>query len=346
MKKFNRSATSLGTALIVTGVFLVCKLLFGLFFNNFWLDAVVAILIFMSAFSINYFYIVTPFHKKLSTILKNILQKKNKSLLPSRTDVSDERLYAYIIDELNSWESEKQLEIDELKKAETYRREFLGNVSHELKTPLFSAQGYVHTLLDGGLEDMDINMLYLQKAAKSLDRLIAMVDDLEAISKLETGEVPLEMQTFDINDLVKDVFESLELKAREKNIHLVMKEIAGSRIYVYADKDRIRQVLVNLIENSIKYGNQNGTTTVRCFNDNTLVHIEVADNGLGIEEQYLPRLFERFFRVDKSRSREIGGTGLGLAIVKHIIEAHQQSIMVDSIYGKGTTFSFSLKASK
>lgn len=189
-------------------------------------------------------------------------------------------------------------------------------------------------------------MLYLQKSSKSLDRLIAIVEDLESISKLEAGEMHLEMRIFDIRDLVKEVFESLELKAKEKNISLQQKENANTQIYVSADKERIRQVLVNLIENSIKYGKNDGETVVQYYLNNAEVSIEIKDNGIGIEQQYLPRLFERFFRVDKSRSRDIGGTGLGLAIVKHIIEAHKQSITVDSTPGKGTTFSFGLKKSK
>ncbi len=289
---------------------------------------------------------VQKFYRRFENIFINIYQHKNKGIIPSRLLVNDEELYNEIISELKNWESEQQLEIAELKKAEVYRREFLGNVSHELKTPLFSAQGYVHTLIDGGIDDADINLLYLQKASKSLDRLIVMVDDLESITRLEKGDIPLEMRTFDIVDLIKDVFDSLELIANEKNIILNLKENNNQQFYVLADKDRIRQVLVNLIENSIKYGKENGETRVHCFSKNGLVYIEVSDNGIGIDAHYLPRLFERFFRVDKSRSRDIGGTGLGLAIVKHILEAHQQGIAVDSTPGKGTTFSFSLKESR
>lgn len=200
-------------------------------------------------------------------------------------------------------------------------------------------------MIDGGIEDSDVNMLYLKKASKSLDRLIAMVEDLESISELETGVVPLEIITFDIVELIKEVNESLEIKANERKIRLIV-ESETERVYVYADKDKIRQVLVNLIENSIKYGREMGTTKVVVFTHSDSVMIEVADDGIGISSNNLPRLFERFYRVDKSRSREVGGTGLGLAIVKHIIEAHHQTIKVSSEKDKGTVFSFSLSVSK
>lgn len=298
------------------------------------------------SFLINYFLIDKFFYSNLKLIYKNILQVKNKTVVASKLKIKDTDIIPEINKQLISWETEQQNEIEELKKAEVYRREFLGNVSHELKTPIFSAQGFIHTLVDGGIEDHDINTLYLQKAGKSLDRLIAIVEDLESISKLEAGEMMIEPRTFDINDLVNEVNDSLELRAKEKNIKLTVKEIATKQIYVYADKERIRQVLINLIDNSLKYGKQDGETIINFFPDNAKVSVEVSDNGIGIEKAYLPRLFERFFRVDKSRSRDIGGTGLGLAIVKHIIEAHQQTIAVESIPGQGTTFSFSLKKSK
>lgn len=301
---------------------------------------------FILSFIVVSYFIEKLFYNKLKAIYKNILRLKTRSAVSAQMNVRDNDIFIEINNQLNNWETEQQIEIEELKKAEVYRREFLGNVSHELKTPIFSAQGYLHTLIDGGIEDEDINMLYLQKSSKSLDRLIAIVEDLESISKLEAGEMHLEMRIFDIRDLVKEVFESLELKAKEKNISLQQKENANTQIYVSADKERIRQVLVNLIENSIKYGKNDGETIVQYYLNNGEVSIEIKDNGIGIEQQYLPRLFERFFRVDKSRSRDIGGTGLGLAIVKHIIEAHKQSITVDSTPGKGTTFSFGLKKSK
>ncbi len=223
-----------------------------------------------------------------------------------------------------------------------YRREFLGNVSHELKTPVFNIQGYVLTLLDGGLEDPTINKNYLIRAEKSVDRMITIIDDLEAISQLETGELQIEQERFDIVLLMKDVIDAQEMHATDKGIMLSIQDDAKP-IFVNADRFRIRQVLVNLIVNSVKYGKEYGETKIRFYDVGDNIRIEISDNGIGIGEEHLPRLFERFYRVDKSRSREQGGTGLGLAIVKHIIEAHSQTINVMSTEEVGTVFSFTLK---
>lgn len=244
--------------------------------------------------------------------------------------------------EIQAWADDRKDEIERLKKLEVYRKEFLGNVSHELKTPIFNIQGYVLTLLDGGLEDENINRDYLMRAEKSIDRMITIIDDLESISQLETGELQLEPEKFDIVALAKDVCEAQEMKATTKGIILSMPG-DGKPVYVYADRFRIRQVLVNLIVNSVKYGKEYGETKIRFYDAGEKVSIEVADNGLGISKEHLPRLFERFYRVDKSRSREMGGTGLGLAIVKHILEGHNQTISVMSTEGAGTVFSFTLK---
>jgi len=204
-------------------------------------------------------------------------------------------------------------------------------------------QGYVHTLLDGGIEDKDINLLYLKKAAKSIDRLISIVDDLESVSKIEGGELILEKRTFDINEWVKDTLESLEIMAKEQGVKLQVDPKTDQAYYVNADKNAIRQVLVNLIVNSIKYGKQDGITEISYTEDVNKVLVHIKDNGIGISVDDQSRLFERFYRVDKSRSREQGGTGLGLAIVKHIVEAHNGVIGVNSEPGKGSTFSFSLE---
>ncbi len=250
------------------------------------------------------------------------------------------------IDNLNqeifAWADDRKNEIERLKKLEVYRKEFLGNVSHELKTPIFNIQGYVLTLLDGGLEDETINRDYLVRAEKSVDRMITIIDDLEAISQLETGELQLEPERFDIIALVKDVCEAQEMKATSKGI-ILTSEDDGKPSFVVADRFRIRQVLTNLVVNSVKYGKEYGETKVRFYDVGENILVEVADNGLGIAAEHLPRLFERFYRVDKSRSREMGGTGLGLAIVKHIIEAHNQTINVMSTESAGTVFSFTLK---
>ncbi|MBE0649634.1 MAG: sensor histidine kinase [Bacteroidales bacterium] len=245
------------------------------------------------------------------------------------------------------WRDEQQKKIDELQKNAEYRREFLGNVSHELKTPIFNIQGYVLTLLDQGLKDETINMKFLQKTEKSVNRMIAIVEDLEEIAKFESGELKLNEEVFDLHELCRDIADFLEIKAEQNNSKIIIKETPGKTVKVKADKKRIRQVLINLVDNAIKYGNQiNGVIEISFydFHDNYLV--EVSDNGIGIPESSIPRVFERFFRTDKSRSRDKGGTGLGLAIVKHIIEAHRQSISVRSQVSKGTTFSFTLKKAK
>ena len=280
--------------------------------------------------------------KKIFNLLNTVQKFKEQS------DVSSPKL-AYSSNEIHNlsieilaWIEERKSEIDRLKKLEVYRKEYLGNISHELKTPVFNIQGYVLTLLDGGLEDPSINRNYLMRAEKSVDRMIAMIDDLEAISQLETGELQIEPESFDIIVLLKELLEAQEMQAKEKGIALTINE-GNKTLFVFADRFRIRQVIVNLIVNSIKYGKQGGETKIRFYDAGANISIEVADNGIGIAKVHLPRLFERFYRVNKSRSREQGGTGLGLAIVKHIIEAHNQKIKVMSTEGVGTVFSFNLK---
>lgn len=238
----------------------------------------------------------------------------------------------------------REKEVVHFENLDSYRKEYLGNVSHELKTPVFNIQGYIDTLINGGLEDKNINLDYLKRAEKSIDRLINIIDDLETITQLETGNLELDIDSFDIAYLCKDIYSALELNAAKKNIKLELARKYDKPVMVKADKFRIRQVLVNLVTNSIKYGRENGTTliTLNYLNDDVVV--ELSDNGDGIDEKHLPRIFERFYRIDKGRSREQGGTGLGLAIVKHIIEAHQKSIRVESEVGKGTKFTFSLLA--
>ena len=238
--------------------------------------------------------------------------------------------------------SKKEKELITLKTAEKYRREFFGNVSHELKTPIFNIQGYVQTLIDGGIKDENVNMKYLKRANISVDRMINIVEDLEVISRLETDNNELDFENFNIIHLIEEVLDQLEMKANKMNIALLLKSESNSDI-VYADKNKMQQVFMNLISNSIKYGKDGGTTNVRLFDMSDKLLIEVADDGIGISENALSRLFERFYRVDKNRSREIGGTGLGLAIVKHIIEGHQQTINVRSTVNIGSTFSFILE---
>lgn len=245
--------------------------------------------------------------------------------------------------EVEALSEERKEEIEQLKKLETYRREFLGNVSHELKTPIFNIQGYINTLLDGGLEDEKINREYLKRADRSVERMINIVEDLQAISQLESGELELELEKFDIVILAKEILETQELKAKEKNISLLLLHDFDKPIFVMADRNRIRQVVTNLVVNSIRYGKESGETRIRFQEPGENIFMEIADNGIGISKEHLPRIFERFFRADKSRSREQGGTGLGLSIVKHIIEAHKQTIDVISTEGVGSAFTFTLK---
>ncbi|WP_245625949.1 sensor histidine kinase [Marinifilum fragile] len=248
--------------------------------------------------------------------------------------------------EVREWSEKRGSLVAQLKKQEKFRKEFIGNVSHELKTPIFNIQGYILTLLDGGLEDKSINRNYLERTEKSINRMITIVKDLEVISKLESGELKLMLERFNIADLINEVLEMQEMRAHKNGIKLNFIQRVDAPKFVYADKKEIFQVLNNLIVNSIKYGKDKGTTTIEVMSMDNKALIEVRDNGIGIESDNLPRIFERFFRVDKSRARNMGGSGLGLAIVKHIIDAHNQSINVSSTYGEGTSFTFSLDKSK
>jgi two-component system, OmpR family, phosphate regulon sensor histidine kinase PhoR len=244
-------------------------------------------------------------------------------------------------EEVIEWARSKESEIENLKASEMWRKEFIGNVSHELKTPIFNLQGLILTLLDGGLEDKAINRMYLERSEKSINRLISIVEDLQVISRLESEEKTLQKEKFSLRKLVQEVIEAQEMRAVEKKIHLAV-DPGKEPFLVEADRKRIFQVLANLIVNSLNYGRMGGSTlvTMTAFSDKVLV--EVTDDGLGMEEEHLPRIFERFYRVEKHRSRDSGGTGLGLAIVKHIIEAHGHSVMVKSKPGEGSTFSFTL----
>ena len=249
-----------------------------------------------------------------------------------------------LTEEIDRFARDKKIEIETLKVREEYRKEFLGNVSHELKTPLFTVQGYILTLLDGAMDDGNIREKYLRRASKGIDRLGYIIKDLDMITKLEVGDLSLNVEVFDIVELVENVFEMLEMKASKKKISLMFDRDYANPVKVKADKERIQQVLANLIVNSIKYGSEKGTTEVSIENlIKNKVIVRVTDNGEGIDKIHMPRLFERFYRVDKSGSRKEGGSGLGLSIVKHIIEAHNEKIYVESEYGVGSEFSFTLE---
>lgn len=316
---------------------------------NDW-DFINTVIVFTLSFGLSFFlffYTLEFFiYRKIKLIYKTIhsLKTQKYDAILSNFDWDKDPI-SEMNKEVIKWARDNRQEIDQLKRLADFRKEFLGNVSHELKTPIFNIQGYIHTLIDGAMDDPEVNVRFLQKAAKSVDRLSDLVADLLAISQLESGELVMEMERFDINSLVKDVYEQLEGKGDNRNVNLMIKEGCNKPFYVFADKYRIRQVLVNLISNSVKYGRDYGTTTAAYYDMDENILVEIADNGEGIEQENLPRIFERFFRVDKSRTREseAGGTGLGLAIVKHIIEAHKQTVNVRSTLNQGTTFGFTLK---
>ncbi|WP_312820385.1 sensor histidine kinase [Kaistella carnis] len=234
-------------------------------------------------------------------------------------------------------------EIDTMKEMETYRKEYMGNVSHELKTPLFTIQGYVDTLLEGGVENLSIRDKYLERIDRSVERLLNIVKDLDMINQFESGEITLNQSRFDLNQLIREMIDLLDLEAQKKNTRIVL-QTTSNQMFVHADRQKISQVLMNLISNAINYSNrESATVTVRTSPKNAKVLVDVEDNGMGIKPEMLTRIFERFYRVESSRNRNDGGSGLGLAIVKHILEAHQENITAESVYLEGTKFSFSLQ---
>jgi two-component system, OmpR family, phosphate regulon sensor histidine kinase PhoR len=298
--------------------------------------SLIVFIIFITA--LIYYVVKKFFHEKIKVIYKSIYKFKGTSNIRDLDIENVER-------EAEEWADAKEEELNAYKRDENYRREFLGNVSHELKTPIFNIQGYIQTLLDGGINDENINMKYLERTNKSVNRMINIVEDLEVISRLETEQSELEFQSFNVVQLAKEVLDAFEMRAGQMHIKLELSNESQSEIAV-GDRDKIQQVFMNLISNSIKYGKENGSTSIKFYDMEKNMLIEVADDGIGIEEDSLDRLFERFYRVDKNRSREIGGTGLGLAIVKHILEGHNQQINVRSTVGVGSTFSFILEKGK
>jgi two-component system phosphate regulon sensor histidine kinase PhoR len=318
-------------------------------FGNFGVEAdylfLATFACFISGFLILYYFYYIDVTHNINLLAEKIRSRFLSNEIPQKRNQLEEQDGINMLEERVDFLIEmREKEVSQFENLDSYRKEYLGNVSHELKTPVFNIQGYVDTLLNGGLADEAINQDYLRRAERSIDRLINIIDDLETISQLESGGLNLDPDNFDLAQLVKEVYSSLELTASKKNIRLELARKYDKPVIVHADKFRIRQVLVNLITNSIKYGRTNGTTVVALNFLNDDVIVEVSDNGDGIDEKHLPRIFERFYRIDKGRSREQGGTGLGLAIVKHIIEAHGKSIKVESITGKGTSFIFSLAA--
>jgi two-component system, OmpR family, phosphate regulon sensor histidine kinase PhoR len=297
------------------------------------------------SFVISYFTLVFFINKyiysRIKLIYKTIHETKNIKTL---NNDSNNDIIEYVNQEVIHWKASYQKELNTLNELEEYRRTYIGNVSHELKTPLFNIQGFIETLIDGGIDDPSINRKYLEKASSNIERLQVILEDLTAISKLESGQLMLDLVKFDIRELIKEVFDEFEISAKSKGVKLSFKDGADGHFTVYADREKIRQVLVNLIGNALKYGKVNGSIKVSLYELGINVLIEVTDNGLGIAQSHLKHIFDRFYRVEKGRSRENGGSGLGLSIVKHIIEAHNQTINVRSKEGFGSTFGFTLAA--
>jgi two-component system phosphate regulon sensor histidine kinase PhoR len=301
---------------------------------------VFALCLFIFSFLLIQYRVENFIYKRVKKIYDDVSLLENTSFRnqPITTDM------ATLTKEVQKFARDKKLEIETLKIREEYRREFLGNVSHELKTPLFTVQGYLLTLLDGAMDDKNIRKKYLQRAEKGVERLIYIVKDLDMITKLETGDINLELSKFNIVEVVQNVFDLLEMKASKKNILLTFDAKYTKPIWLMGDQEKVQQVVTNLVVNSIKYGKEGGTTEV-AIEDlvNNKVIVRITDNGEGIEKQHIPRLFERFYRVDKSGARSEGGSGLGLAIVKHIIEGHNEKLYVESQFGIGSEFSFTME---
>lgn len=311
--------------------------------DNWYILLILILLVFATSFGIIQVRVEKYIYGRIKKIYDDVslLESSSFAADPVTTDMKT------LTEEIEKFAQDKKIEIDTLKIREEYRKDFLGNISHELKTPLFTVQGYILTLLDGAMEDKAVRKKYLQRAQKGIDRLIYIIRDLDLITKLEVGDLNLDLTDFDIIELIQGVFDLMEMKSAKKNITLAFDMNYEAPIYVRADKDKIQQVLSNLIVNSLKYGHKGGTTEISVENlIRNKVIVRITDNGEGIPEEHIPRIFERFYRVDKSGSRKEGGSGLGLSIVKHIIEAHGEKIYVESVVDVGSEFSFTLEKVK
>lgn len=334
-------------ASVVLTIFTIVVLLFLIFFSNYTISNSFLVFFPISLFLITYLLFYTIFRKYIYNKIKVIYKSIYDLKYSAKNRFSKEETYSDMLldveEEVKQWVLNNSLEIEQLKKMEIYRREFLGNVSHELKTPVFNIQGYIETLIDGGIEDKKVNKKFLNKAVKNIERLSTIIEDLEIITLIENDKLNLKFEVFDIYDLIGEIVDSLEMRAEKHNIKLELNKLNNTEYSVLADKERISQVLINLITNSIKYGKEGGKTSIACSEQLNKIQIDISDNGIGIENKHLSRLFERFYRVDTDRSRKHGGSGLGLSIVKHIIEAHEETIKVSSQVGVGSTFTFTLQ---
>jgi two-component system phosphate regulon sensor histidine kinase PhoR len=308
--------------------------------NPWWWALVLAAVVFGAAYGAFSFAIERFIHSRIKVLYRTMHEMRRARSQPERLPLDQDPL-AGVNAEMTAWATERRAEIRELREREQFRREFIGNLAHELKTPIFNIQGYILTLLEGGLEDEKVNRDFLNRASNSVDRLMKIVEDLDLITKLESGVMDMRIAPMDLTALVKENIKQMDLLARERNVTL--RNELPAPLMVMADKDRLAQVFTNLFNNAINYGREGGLCRVHSYPLGEQVVVEVSDDGIGIAEEHLPRLFERFYRVGKSRARNEGGSGLGLAIVKHIIESHGQSISVKSTEGEGTTFSFTLQ---
>ena len=316
--------------------------------QKWWVGLICFAIIFAGSYLLVSFMMERFIYRKIKLIYKFIYKTKATK--------REETYYKYVLtqksidevrEDVEAWATKNEEELELLRRNEQFRKEFLQNLSHEFKTPVFAIQGYVDTLLSGAMTNPEVNKKFLEKTAKNVDRLTHLLNDLDEISKLERGELVLYKQNFVIQDLVKDVFESLSVKAEEQNIYCSIKKGCESPLTVFADKEKVRQVFTNLVENSIKYGKQNGSITASMYKtDGKHILVEISDDGIGISEKHLPRIFERFYRTEEGRSIDVTGSGLGLAICKHIIEAHGQTIHVRSREDVGTTIGFTLDAKR
>jgi len=345
MKTFSPQKLSLYLAQLLTILSIAYIIIFMWFNVSIWFYLLSSIIYFATVFLLLNFMLKRYINDKIDPLYKIIREtstkeKKKQAELKSNKDIIGNARF-----EVEEWAKNQTKEIARLKEMERYRKEFDGNVSRELKTPIFNIQGYILTLLEGGIDDPKINQLYLKRTEKSIDRMISIVEDLESINKLESGEMKLNIESFNLVKMVEEVIDMEMLMANERKIQLEF-EKPEKPVKVSADKKRIMEVLTNLVANAIKYGKRKGYVKISFYDLHDNIMVEVSDNGIGIEKEHLPRIFERFYRVDKSRSREQGGTGLGLSIVKHIIEAHQQTINVKSVLDEGTTFTFTLEKAK
>ena len=350
MSSFNKSKLQSFLLSFLLSVFTIIVIyLFSAYGTNndmFLINSVVELLIliiilFTLYFFIIYFYLESFVLKKIKNLYKDLVsnQETEQSVLVS-TNMDE------LVEQLKIFSKESETEIKSMQQKENFRRDFIGNLAHELKTPLFTSQSYLLTLIDGALKDENINLKYLKIAEKSIERLIFIVKDLDLITKLESDDLKLEKSTFNIISLVNNVFEMLEIQSSIKKISFSL-DVKFKSVQVIADQEKIHQVLTNLIENSVKYGKESGTTevTIQDITENKII-VRITDNGNGIQKKHFKRLFERFYRIDNSGNRKTGGSGLGLAIVKHIIDAHDEKIYVESDHGVGSEFSFTLEKSK